>query len=72
MSEWDSSTGYLLGGHVVRFFHGHDECLTIPSTDQNDSQQKWVVMHFYTLSSQKKKKSVDCWLAVEFEIRWVK
>uniref|UniRef100_A0A8C3CSH5 Ryanodine receptor 3 n=1 Tax=Cairina moschata TaxID=8855 RepID=A0A8C3CSH5_CAIMO len=29
--------GYLLGGHVVRFFHGHDECLTIPSTDQNDS-----------------------------------
>uniref|UniRef100_A0A8C3IPA6 Ryanodine receptor 3 n=1 Tax=Chrysemys picta bellii TaxID=8478 RepID=A0A8C3IPA6_CHRPI len=35
--------GYLLGGHVVRFFHGHDECLTIPSTDQSDSQQnsKW-------------------------------
>lgn len=40
MSECDSSAGYLLGGHVVRFFHGHDECLTIPSTDQNDSQQK--------------------------------
>uniref|UniRef100_A0A8B9ER95 Ryanodine receptor 3 n=1 Tax=Anser cygnoides TaxID=8845 RepID=A0A8B9ER95_ANSCY len=35
--------GYLLGGHVVRFFHGHDECLTIPSTDQNDSQQKKVL-----------------------------
>uniref|UniRef100_A0A8C3CQQ7 Ryanodine receptor 3 n=1 Tax=Cairina moschata TaxID=8855 RepID=A0A8C3CQQ7_CAIMO len=34
---------YLLGGHVVRFFHGHDECLTIPSTDQNDSQQKKVL-----------------------------
>ncbi|XP_030130383.4 ryanodine receptor 3 isoform X12 [Taeniopygia guttata] len=34
--------GYLLGGHVVRFFHGHDECLTIPSTDQNDSQHKKV------------------------------
>ncbi|GAB0190548.1 ryanodine receptor 3 [Grus japonensis] len=33
--------GYLLGGHVVRFFHGHDECLTIPSTDQNDSQHNW-------------------------------
>ncbi|OXB83885.1 UNVERIFIED_CONTAM: hypothetical protein H355_009369 [Colinus virginianus] len=33
--------GYLLGGHVVRLFHGHDECLTIPSTDQNDSQQNW-------------------------------
>lgn len=40
MSECDSSAGYLLGGHVVRFFHGRDECLTIPSTDQNDSQQK--------------------------------
>ncbi|EDL27848.1 mCG131207 [Mus musculus] len=33
--------GYLLGGHVVRLFHGHDECLTIPSTDQNDSQHSW-------------------------------
>uniref|UniRef100_A0A663MKS9 Ryanodine receptor 3 n=1 Tax=Athene cunicularia TaxID=194338 RepID=A0A663MKS9_ATHCN len=33
--------GYLLGGHVVRFFHGHDECLTIPSTEQNDSQHSW-------------------------------
>lgn len=40
MSKFASSTGYLLGGHVVRFFHGHDECLTIPSTDQNDSQHK--------------------------------
>nr|XP_040130259.1 ryanodine receptor 3 isoform X1 [Ictidomys tridecemlineatus] len=34
--------GYLLGGHVVRLFHGHDECLTIPSTDQNDSQHRRV------------------------------
>uniref|UniRef100_A0A7M4FPQ6 Ryanodine receptor 3 n=1 Tax=Crocodylus porosus TaxID=8502 RepID=A0A7M4FPQ6_CROPO len=32
--------GFLLGGHVVRFFHGHDECLTIPSTDQNDLHRK--------------------------------
>lgn len=38
--KWASFSGYLLGGHVVRFFHGHDECLTIPSTDQNDSQHK--------------------------------
>uniref|UniRef100_A0A663MMJ5 Ryanodine receptor 3 n=1 Tax=Athene cunicularia TaxID=194338 RepID=A0A663MMJ5_ATHCN len=35
--------GYLLGGHVVRFFHGHDECLTIPSTEQNDSQHRKVL-----------------------------
>nr|XP_060475668.1 ryanodine receptor 3 [Panthera onca] len=34
--------GYLLGGHVVRLFHGHDECLTIPSTDQNDSQHRRI------------------------------
>ncbi|XP_053136342.1 ryanodine receptor 3 isoform X7 [Hemicordylus capensis] len=34
--------GYLLGGHVLRLFHGHDECLTIPSTDQNDSPHKRV------------------------------
>ncbi|VTJ72603.1 Hypothetical predicted protein, partial [Marmota monax] len=37
----EQATGYLLGGHVVRLFHGHDECLTIPSTDQNDSQHSW-------------------------------
>ncbi|XP_054825893.1 ryanodine receptor 3 [Eublepharis macularius] len=34
--------GYLLGGHVLRLFHGHDECLTIPSTEQNDSPHKRV------------------------------
>ncbi|KAK2499180.1 hypothetical protein MC885_010414 [Smutsia gigantea] len=34
--------GYLLGGHVVRLFHGHDECLTIPSTDQNDPQHRRI------------------------------
>ncbi|ELK05575.1 Ryanodine receptor 3 [Pteropus alecto] len=34
--------GYLLGGHVVRLFHGHDECLTILSTDQNDSQHRRI------------------------------
>ncbi|KAG6931015.1 ryanodine receptor 3, partial [Chelydra serpentina] len=39
----NTEEGYLLGGHVVRFFHGHDECLTIPSTDHNDSQQKRVL-----------------------------
>ncbi|CAI9591576.1 unnamed protein product, partial [Staurois parvus] len=34
--------GYLLGGHVVRFFHGHDECLTIPSTDPAEAQHRKV------------------------------
>nr|XP_033808279.1 ryanodine receptor 3 isoform X2 [Geotrypetes seraphini] len=32
--------GFLLGGHVVRFFHGHDECLTI--SDQNDAMNRRV------------------------------
>ncbi|OCT64786.1 hypothetical protein XELAEV_18041025mg [Xenopus laevis] len=34
--------GFLLGGHVVRFFHGHDECLTIPSTDSGEVQHRKV------------------------------
>lgn len=32
--------GYLLGGHVLRLFHGHDEVLTIPGSDQSDQQQR--------------------------------
>ncbi|XP_041131305.1 ryanodine receptor 3-like [Polyodon spathula] len=31
--------GYLLGGHVMRLFHGHDETLTIPSSSQSEEQQ---------------------------------
>ncbi|XP_029114127.1 ryanodine receptor 3 isoform X3 [Scleropages formosus] len=34
--------GYLLGGHVMRLFHGHDECLTIPGSDQSEEQQRIV------------------------------
>ncbi|XP_029456052.1 LOW QUALITY PROTEIN: ryanodine receptor 3 [Rhinatrema bivittatum] len=32
--------GFLRGGHVVRFFHGHDECLTIPGL--NDALNRKV------------------------------
>ncbi|GCB66000.1 hypothetical protein scyTo_0014941, partial [Scyliorhinus torazame] len=28
--------GFLTGGHVLRLYHGHDECLTIPFTGQKD------------------------------------
>ncbi|XP_032882821.1 ryanodine receptor 3 isoform X4 [Amblyraja radiata] len=28
--------GFLNGGHVLRIFHGHDECLTIPFADQRE------------------------------------
>uniref|UniRef100_A0A8B9RNK7 Ryanodine receptor 3 n=1 Tax=Astyanax mexicanus TaxID=7994 RepID=A0A8B9RNK7_ASTMX len=30
--------GYLLGGHVMRLFHGHDEVLTIPGSDQSEEE----------------------------------
>uniref|UniRef100_A0A673C6E5 Ryanodine receptor 3 n=1 Tax=Sphaeramia orbicularis TaxID=375764 RepID=A0A673C6E5_9TELE len=32
--------GYLLGGHVMRLFHGHDEVVTIPGSDQSEEQQR--------------------------------
>ena len=32
--------GYLLGGHVMRLFHGHDEVLTIPGSEHSDEQQR--------------------------------
>ncbi|XP_064408728.1 ryanodine receptor 1 isoform X5 [Latimeria chalumnae] len=35
--------GYMIGGHVLRMFHGHmDECLTISSTDQGEEQRRLV------------------------------
>uniref|UniRef100_A0A4W6EV60 Ryanodine receptor 3 n=1 Tax=Lates calcarifer TaxID=8187 RepID=A0A4W6EV60_LATCA len=33
--------GYLLGGHVMRLFHGHDEVVTIPGSDQSEEQQRF-------------------------------
>lgn len=32
--------GYVFGGDVLRFFHGGDECLTIPSTWSTQQGQK--------------------------------
>ncbi|XP_062253473.1 ryanodine receptor 3-like [Platichthys flesus] len=32
--------GYLLGGHVMRLFHGHDEVVTIPGSDQSEERQR--------------------------------
>lgn len=34
--------GYLLGGHVMRLCHGHDESLTIPGADQSEDEQRLV------------------------------
>lgn len=32
--------GYLLGGHVIRLFHGHDEVVAIPGSDQSEEEQR--------------------------------
>lgn len=37
-----SLKGYLLGGHVMRLCHGHDESLTIPGADKNEEEQRSV------------------------------
>lgn len=34
------SSGFLFGGEVLRFFHGGDECLTIPSSWSEQVGQK--------------------------------
>ncbi|KAJ8269879.1 hypothetical protein GJAV_G00107820 [Gymnothorax javanicus] len=36
------AVGYLLGGHVMRLFHGHDETLTIPGPDESEEKQRAV------------------------------
>lgn len=35
-----SPIGYLLGGHVIRLFHGHDEVVAIPGSDQSEEEQR--------------------------------
>uniref|UniRef100_A0A8C1ULM0 Ryanodine receptor 3 n=1 Tax=Cyprinus carpio TaxID=7962 RepID=A0A8C1ULM0_CYPCA len=37
------SVGFLLGGHVIRLFRGHDESLTIPGSEQSQEQQRGVI-----------------------------
>lgn len=32
--------GYLIGGHVMRLCHGHDESLTIPGADRSEEEQR--------------------------------
>uniref|UniRef100_A0A3Q3BKC6 Ryanodine receptor 3 n=1 Tax=Kryptolebias marmoratus TaxID=37003 RepID=A0A3Q3BKC6_KRYMA len=33
---------YLIGGHVMRLCHGHDESLTIPGADRSEEEQRIV------------------------------
>lgn len=54
--------GYVFGGDVLRFFHGGDECLTIPSTWSNVSGQKFVntIVNKLLIDDKKKKKMKNC------------
>lgn len=36
--------GYVFGGDVLRFFHGGDECLTIPSTWAREPKEQKLVL----------------------------
>lgn len=36
--------GYVFGGDVLRFFHGGDECLTIPSTWTKEVGLKYLIL----------------------------
>ncbi|XP_014249566.1 ryanodine receptor isoform X2 [Cimex lectularius] len=44
--------GYVFGGDVLRFFHGGDECLTIPSTWSSEAGQNVVVYEGGSVLSQ--------------------
>ncbi|XP_055904499.1 ryanodine receptor isoform X10 [Eupeodes corollae] len=44
--------GYVFGGDVLRFFHGGDECLTIPSTWGREAGQNIVVYEGGSVMSQ--------------------
>lgn len=42
--------GYLLGGHVIRLFHGHDEVVAIPGSDQSEEEQRCETQPTNTLN----------------------
>ncbi|CAG9853862.1 unnamed protein product [Phyllotreta striolata] len=44
--------GYVFGGDVLRFFHGGDECLTIPSTWDTEPQHNMVIYEGGSVMSQ--------------------
>ncbi|XP_072301849.1 ryanodine receptor 3 isoform X1 [Eucyclogobius newberryi] len=41
-SSASMAVGYLIGGHVMRLCHGHDESLTIPGADKSEEEQRIV------------------------------
>ncbi|XP_035535034.1 ryanodine receptor 3, partial [Morone saxatilis] len=41
-SSGSMAVGFLVGGHVMRLCHGHDESLTIPGADKSEEEQRIV------------------------------
>ncbi|KAM3861482.1 ryanodine receptor 3 [Diretmus argenteus] len=41
-SSSNVAIGFLVGGHVLRLCHGHDESLTIPAADKSEEEQRLV------------------------------
>ncbi|KAI7804180.1 putative ryanodine receptor 3-like [Triplophysa rosa] len=58
--------GYLLGGHVLRLFHGHDEVLTIPASDQSEEEQR--IVNYETGKAGAKARSL--WRLEPLRISW--
>ncbi|TRY83564.1 hypothetical protein DNTS_016272, partial [Danionella cerebrum] len=58
--------GYLRGGHVMRLFHGHDEVLTIPGSDQSEEEQRLV----YYESGKAGARARSLWRLEPFRISW--
>ncbi|CAK6957144.1 ryanodine receptor 3-like [Scomber scombrus] len=58
--------GYLLGGHVMRLFHGHDEVVTLPGSDQSEEQQR--IVNYETGKAGAKARSL--WRLEPLRISW--
>ncbi|MBN3304979.1 RYR3 protein, partial [Amia calva] len=63
---WGNFIRFLLGGHVMRLFHGHDESLTIPASDQSDDQRK--VVNYETGGAGARARSL--WRLEPLRISW--
>ncbi|XP_043075889.1 ryanodine receptor 3 isoform X1 [Puntigrus tetrazona] len=65
-SRSNMEVGFLLGGHVMRLFHGHDESLTIPGSEQSQEQQR--VVNYETGKGGSKARSL--WRLEPLRISW--
>uniref|UniRef100_A0A8C1VAV8 Ryanodine receptor 3 n=1 Tax=Cyprinus carpio TaxID=7962 RepID=A0A8C1VAV8_CYPCA len=65
-SRSNMEVGFLLGGHVIRLFHGHDESLTIPGSEQSQEQQR--VVNYETGKGGSKARSL--WRLEPLRISW--